>query len=90
MLSDDQLYRLRWCETGDNYTAVGGTGAYLGAYRGAYMFLRSTWDSVARLHYPAYVGLDPAAARPEVQDAMARALWSMSGPRPWPVCGLRV
>ena len=90
VLSDEQLQRLRWCETGDNYSAVGGSGSYAGAYRGAYMFLRSTWDSVARQHFPAYVGVDPAAASPRVQDSMARALWSMTGPRSWPVCGYRV
>ena len=86
VLSDAQLARLRQCESGGNYGAIGGGGAY----RGAYQFARSSWNSVASQHYPRYVGMDPAAAPPEVQDAMTRALWSMSGPRPWPVCGYRV
>ena len=86
VLNDDQLYRLRWCESGDNYGAIG----YRGLYRGAYQFSITTWDSVARQHYPNYQGIDPAAARPEVQDAMTRALWSMQGRSPWPHCGLRV
>ena len=86
VLNPDQLFRLRWCESTDNYRAVSRTGAY----RGAYQFHRGTWDSVARQHFPRYVGLDPVEAAPNVQDAMARALWSMTGPRSWPVCGYRV
>ena len=86
VLNPDQLFRLRWCESTDNYQAVSRTGAY----RGAYQFHQGTWDSVARQHFPRYVGLDPAAAAPNVQDAMTRALWSMTGPRSWPVCGYRV
>lgn len=86
MLSPDQLTRLRWCESTDNYAAASSTGSY----RGAYQFHPGTWDSVARQHLPRYVGLDPAAAAPKVQDAMTRALWSMTGARSWPVCGYRV
>jgi prephenate dehydratase len=56
----------------------------------AYQFHRGTWDNVARQHFPKYVGVDPARAEPKVQDAMTRALWSMTGPRSWPVCGYRV
>lgn len=86
VLSPDQLYRLRWCESGDNYRAVSSSGTY----RGAYQFSRSAWDSTAKLHYPEFVGWDPIAAPPVVQDAMTRALWSMRGRYPWPHCGLRV
>lgn len=86
VLSEEQLFRLRWCESTDNYQAVSSTGLY----RGAYQFHRGTWDNVARQHYPKYVGQDPAQAHPTVQNAMARALWSMTGPRSWPVCGYRV
>lgn len=86
VLSDDQLYQLRMCESTDNYGAVGGGGAY----RGAYQFNRSAWDSTAASFLPRYVGMDPASAPPKVQDAMTRALWSSRGPRPWPVCGYRV
>jgi hypothetical protein len=86
VLNDDQLYRLRWCESSDNYQAVSPGGAY----RGAYQFSQSTWNWVAGQHFPGHVGEDPRWAAPEVQDAMARALWSMQGPAPWPVCGYRV
>jgi hypothetical protein len=86
VLTPEQLYRLRMCESTDNYQAVSSTGLY----RGAYQFHQGTWDSVARQHLPRYVGIDPAMAQPKVQDAMTRALWSMTGPRSWPVCGYRV
>jgi hypothetical protein len=86
VLSGDQLYRLRACESGDNYNAISSSGAY----RGAYQFSRSTWNAVASRHYPEFGGQDPAWAEPHVQDAMARALWSMQGRSPWPHCGYRV
>jgi hypothetical protein len=86
VLSEDQLHRLRMCESGGNYGAL----SHGGTYRGAYQFSRTTWDGVARQHFPEYVGIDPATADPRVQDVMTRALWSTNGPRPWPVCGYRV
>jgi len=86
VLSGDQLFRLRWCESTDNYQAVSAGGTY----RGAYQFSQSTWNWVAGTHHPKYHGQDPRWAAPEVQDAMARALWYMMGPSPWPVCGYRV
>ena len=86
VLNDDQLYRLRLCESTDNYQAVSPGGTY----RGAYQFSQGTWNWVAGMHFPGHVGEDPRWAAPEVQDAMVRALWSMQGPAPWPVCGYRV
>jgi hypothetical protein len=86
VLSDGQLFNLRWCESTDNYQAVSAGGTY----RGAYQFSQSTWNWVAGTHHPKYVGEDPRWAAPEVQDAMTRALWYMQGPAPWPVCGYRV
>lgn len=74
---------LRRCESSGNYSAVSRTGKY----RGAYQFSRATWDSVARSNYPRLVGVDPAAASPADQDAMALALYRSSGSRPWPHCG---
>lgn len=74
---------LRECESGGDYAIVNRTGTY----RGAYQFDRPTWDDVARRHHPHLVGVDPAAASPADQDAMARSLYSMRGARPWPVCG---
>jgi hypothetical protein len=85
-LSRDQLLRLRRCESGDDYTAVGGGGRY----RGAYQFSRPTWNGVARRHYPWLEGRDPARVEPWWQDAMARALWSERGRHPWPHCGRQV
>ena len=77
------LAGLRNCESGGNYGAVNPSGTY----RGAYQFSRSTWNSVASKSFPHLVGVDPAAAAPADQDAMAQALYSSSGSSPWPVCG---
>jgi hypothetical protein len=74
---------LRRCESGGDYGAVSASGAY----RGAYQFSRSTWNSVAARNYPHLVGVDPAAAAPADQDAMALALYRSSGASPWPHCG---
>jgi hypothetical protein len=74
---------LRECESGGDYTITNPSGKY----RGAYQFDRSTWNSVAERHAPGLVGADPAAAAPADQDAMARALYSERGARPWPHCG---
>jgi hypothetical protein len=74
---------LRRCESGGNYGAVSANGTY----RGAYQFSRSTWNSVASRSHPHLVGVDPAAAAPADQDAMALALYRSSGARPWPHCG---
>lgn len=74
---------LRNCESGGNYSAVSASGKF----RGAYQFMQSTWDSVARSNYPHLVGVDPAAASPGDQDRMAAALYASSGASPWPHCG---
>jgi hypothetical protein len=86
VLSDEQLFRLRWCESTDNYQAVSPGGTY----RGAYQFSQRTWNWVASTHHPRFHGQDPRWADPSVQDAMTRALWLMMGRSPWPVCGYRV
>lgn len=85
-VSDAGLARLRQCEAGGNYGAVNSSGRY----RGAYQFSRTTWNSIARRHYPHLSGADPAAASPVDQDRMARALWATSGRGQWPHCGRRV
>ena len=74
---------LRECESHGNYAITSRSGKY----RGAYQFDRSTWNSVAERHAPQLVGVDPAAAAPADQDAMALALYSERGARPWPHCG---
>jgi hypothetical protein len=83
VVSDATLQQLRHCESSDNYAAVSPNGRY----RGAYQFSQSTWDRVARSHFPWLADQDPATVEPWWQDAMARALWSESGPSPWPQCG---
>ena len=86
-LSDDSLARLRFCESTDNYAAIGGGGAY----RGAYQFSQQTWNGVATSAFAGdYSGSDPAAAPPYVQDAFTRALFLQRGRAPWPVCGARL
>ncbi|MEZ5237657.1 MAG: transglycosylase family protein [Microthrixaceae bacterium] len=85
-ISDSGLARLRACESNGNYGVVSASGRY----RGAYQFSRTTWNSVARRHYPFLVGVDPAAAHPWDQDRMARALWATAGRGQWPICGRRV
>jgi hypothetical protein len=86
VLTNEQLGALRECESSGNYQAVSSNGLY----RGAYQFNQSTWNGVARRHFPWLEGQDPSAAEPWWQDAMAKALWSESGARPWPHCGSRV
>jgi hypothetical protein len=78
-----QWAALRDCESGGDYSITNPSGKY----RGAYQFDRSTWDSVAGRHASALVGIDPAAASPAEQDAMAMALYSERGAGPWPHCG---
>jgi len=55
-----------------------------GVYRGAYQFLRSTWNNVARAAGRTdLVGVDPAAASPPDQDQLALFLFHQVGPGPW-------
>ena len=55
-----------------------------GVYRGAYQFLRSTWNNVARAAGRTdLVGVDPAAASPADQDQLALFLFQHAGPAPW-------
>lgn len=90
-LSDAQLYRLRLCESTDNYSAhlVWGT-TFESRATGAYQFEQPTWDGVAARHMPWLVGVKPHLAWPAEQDAMTRWLYSERGRAPWPVCGSRI
>jgi len=55
-----------------------------GVYRGAYQFLRSTWNNVARAAgRNDLVGVDPAAATPADQDQLALFLFHRAGAAPW-------
>jgi hypothetical protein len=81
--SESAWAALRRCEASGSYSAVSRSGKY----RGAYQFDQTTWNDVARRHYPHLVGRDPAHASRGDQDAMARTLYRMRGASPWPVCG---
>lgn len=74
---------LRNCESGGRYDAVDPSGLY----HGAYQFLPSTWDGLARRYWPGLVGVLPSQASPADQDKMARQLFDLEGARPWPTCG---
>lgn len=74
---------LRQCEAGGDYTMVDASGLY----HGAYQFLPSTWDGLARRVAPELVGVLPSNASPADQDRMAFALYELQGSSPWPVCG---
>ena len=77
----DFLSCIRNRESGGNYTIhnYGGSGA-----SGAYQFMPRTWNSIAASSgRPDLVGVDPAAASPADQDAMASALYAQQGSSPW-------
>lgn len=79
---DGFLACVRARESGGDYTIHELSGASQAA--GAYQFLPSTWDSIARaVGRFDLVGLDPAAASPADQDAMAQALYDQQGAAPW-------
>ena len=67
-------------DTAGGYRAVSPGGTY----RGAYQFVRSTWNNVARAAgRPDLVGVDPAAAAPADQDLLALDLYHAQGAGPW-------
>jgi len=70
---------IRWRESRNNYQAVNSTGTY----RGAYQFYQDGWDIFAVQVAPAWVGIPPDQAPPDVQDAVALAAYLRLGARPW-------
>jgi hypothetical protein len=66
------------CESGGDPNAIGGGGAY----RGAFQFMRSTWR-----HSPKTPGGDPIDYNWKTQAVVAVALKKRDGRRHWPVCG---
>ena len=66
------------CESGGNPRAIGGGGAY----RGAFQFLRSTWKTS-----PKSPGGDPIRYTYRTQAVVAIHLKRQMGTKPWPVCG---
>jgi len=70
--------RVAECESGTNPNALGGGGRY----RGAFQFLRSTWQTT-----PQSPGGDPVAFSFKTQAYVAVRLRMRSGSSPWPNCG---
>jgi Transglycosylase-like domain len=68
------LYKLRMCESGDNYRAASGNG-----YFGAYQFAPATWHALGFHGRPDH-------ARAVTQNRAARDLHSREGWRAWPSC----
>ena len=66
------------CESGGDPKAIGGGGRY----RGAFQFMRSTWDSA-----PKSPGGDPVRYSYRTQAVVAVALKRRDGAGHWPVCG---
>lgn len=74
----NDFYRLRVCESSDNYRANTGNGFY-----GAYQFELATWRSNGFSGYP-------HEASPATQDQAAQLLFSRRGWQPWPACSARL
>jgi hypothetical protein len=75
---DDVWYRLRVCESRNNYAINTGNGYY-----GAYQFALATWRSLGFTGYP-------HEADPDVQDAAARKLQARAGWSAWPACARKL
>lgn len=73
-ITDDVWYRLRVCESGNNYANRNNS-----TYRGAYQISFSTWGG-----YGGYS--DPADAPPAVQDAKAKLIQASQGWGAWGGC----
>jgi hypothetical protein len=74
--SANAWYRLRMCESGNNYAINTGNDHY-----GAYQFDVSTWRSVGGSGYP-------NRASPAQQDARALILYRQRGWQPWQCAGI--
>lgn len=72
--SADTWYKLRMCESSNNYSINTGNGYY-----GAYQFDVTTWHGVGGSGYP-------HEASPAEQDYRALVLYRMRGWQPWPAC----
>lgn len=74
----NDFYRLRVCESGNNYRINTGNGFY-----GAYQFDRQTWTG---LGFPGRADQAP----PATQDAAAAKLQAQRGWQPWPACSRKL
>jgi hypothetical protein len=74
------------CTRAHESDSAGGYQAHSpdGLYHGAYQFLQSTWNNVARMAgRPDLIGVNPANASVADQDALAMWLYNHSGKGPW-------
>lgn len=78
LVDDEAFYRLRLCESGNNYAANTGNGYY-----GAYQFDLTTWRSNGGTGYPHH-------ASPATQDEIAKRLQARRGWAPWPSCSRKL
>ncbi len=76
--SGDPWYRLRVCESGNNYRINTGNGFY-----GAYQFNLGTWRAYGGTGYP-------HQASPAEQDYRAKLLYRARGWSPWPACSSKL
>jgi hypothetical protein len=72
-----EFYRLRVCESGNNYRDNTGNGYY-----GAYQFALQTWHNLG-------MSGRPDLAAPALQDHAAYVLYKHAGWGPWPACSQR-
>ncbi len=77
-IREDSWYKLRVCESGNNYRRNSGNGYY-----GAYQFDLGTWQANGG------TGL-PSDASPATQDTIARRVQARRGWAPWPDCSARL
>jgi uncharacterized protein YabE (DUF348 family) len=77
-IREDSWYRLRVCESGNDYAKNSGNGYY-----GAYQFDISTWQSNGGSGRP-------DQASPATQDLIAKRVQARRGWSPWPVCSVRL
>ena len=81
--TEEQWEQLRQCNADGNYQHTNPNGIHFGAYE----FRQSSWDELARRHYPHLVGVNPSEAAPADQDRVAYRLYEERGWAPWPSCG---
>lgn len=80
--TEEQWEQLRQCNANGNYQYANPNGINFGAYE----FRRTSWNDLARRHYPHLIGVVPNEAAPADQDRMAYALYEERGWAPWPSC----
>ena len=80
--TEEQWEQLRQCNANGNYQYANPNGINFGAYE----FRRTSWNDLARRHYPRLIGVVPNEAAPADQDRMAYALYEERGWAPWPSC----